>query len=935
MEKRNVKDSPFYEFTNNSNIAQNIHTRLFRMINHQKDCAMFGEAYLFVDEFNVAVETVHLQSKPARIGVRAVGNKLTLCYLDSFVMCDVDFVYRCEQYGEIFDHLTMYRIFTKTVEYASKFPNLVKSESAVSVRTPKGMHIYFETSDEYDEARDWDKMAHFLRLICDANYVIRWCLDRTRGFCDKIFEVQNSFQVSMHALMAADPENQMFARSDSSRVKELLSVRGHVATQLLGLRTAGVSNKQVKLLLHEFTQKTNKKFKKKCRKKKCDDDLTLRMEYICTSTLNVLNDLPSSKIAKLNRYSCFTIIKILTAYKPVETFEQTYFEEDDEDGFLGIEIPFFFRQTLKQIDVEWPEFPEWFKYSSKNFSIENTGFARAQHVWMRYIVPEKTLQAMKPMIVSKKPTFMKIANQMQKKWSSQNDLKLLHTFDPNMRVSSTVLSILNDNNNHIFGNKSEEEAYEFCTSLTDNDKDFFLKENNPLQGMYLFYRFSNFLKLTDNFTLPDFPILALVYFADSNMDLLKHLTLKNVPIIRKVSENPILRKQMEEKLPMFIKLFDDLLPSFRKFEGKEFEDRNDYSSLNINKKCMFIFVLYNMYKWNNFVMGIHTLLNDSSELFQELKDTTEQNAFYPPENGQPVQLKMIAYALENVDDYTQPWSSPVNILGRFIYERTGKVIHPENALQYGSSNETDEEKANNFPFILMNSVEKTIDQLFMFHFINEVDNKQSLKSSQQILELFLEYGSEFQKITNGGACFEYMNRNIQEKLTDLSSNSLPVVTPDMSPQEKALTIQERMVKNSCRQNVPIGYYPNDLSRRLMLTPDKFLEYVLNKHNGDDLEKQIDYTCTNGCDSSVRLYKHDGYNFLEGVCNQAPEWCRAYGEQLDSTFDASHEDVCEAEADDLTKDVVCSEKNGTWKCEMQRDWINHDEQMLPNIEPPID
>ena len=265
----------------------------------------------------------------------------------------------------------------------------------------------------------------------------------------------------------------------------------------------------------------------------------------------------------------------------------------------------------------------------------------------------------------------------------------------------------------------------------------------------------------------------------------------------------------------------------------------------------------------------------------------------------------------------------------------GKVIHPENALQYSSSNETDEEKANNFPFILMNNVERTIEQLFMFHFINEVDNKQSLKSSQQILELFFQYSSEFQKITDGGACFEYMNRNIQEKLTDLLSSSLPVVTADMSPEEKALTIEEQIVKKSCRQNVPIGYNSDDLSRRLILTPDKFLEYVLNKHNRDNLEKQIDYTCKNGCDSSVRLYTHDGnYNFLEGVCNQAPQWCRAYGEQLDSTFDDSHELVCEAEADELTKDVVCSEKNGTWKCEIQSDsvpWVNHDGEMLPNIE----
>lgn len=941
MEKKNIKKSPFYEFINNSNISQNLSTRLFRNTNDQKNCANFRERYLFVDESNVAVETVTLHSPEffrsiqTRIGVRAVGNKVTLCYLDSFVMCDVDFTYRCERYGEIYDHVTMYRIFTKTVQYASNFPNLVKSESAVSVRSPKGMHIYFETSDTYNEAEDWDKMANFLRLICDANYVIRWCLDRTRGFCDKIYEVGSN-----HAKMASDPTNQLFAGSQSGRVKELLFVRACVAKQFLEKSRGTVSQTQQLQFLVEAL----------ANKKHNDDNLKDRMEKICVSSLNVLHDLTEPQIRLLNRYSFQSILKILTAYKPVTTFvEDAYLilskipewrdadTEKEEYTFLNVEIPNFFRNLIKSAadaklrkeTLVWPKFPNNFddderRQTRVHFSDNVLNeFYIAKSVWKNFTVSGSYLKSLgidyknenknknKPLL---RVRVMQVADQLNKKWENQNDLKLLHVLDPNMRVSPVVMEILNDEQN-IFDNKTEQETSDFCGSLTKTDKEFFLSKDNPLQGMYTFRRFADFLKLTENLTVPNLPIITLFYFADkySCVDLIKHYTMKNVSIMQVVQEVPILRNIFHEKIPQFTNFFHKRLPLFRKSEGKSFEDSNDYSSLDIKTKSMLILRLYSLQMEYSFVTGLHALLVDFPMLENELKSTTEKNAFYDSdaERFQPRALKMVVYDVIDVNkEYTQPWSSPVNLTGRFIRDRTKKVIHVENALVYGLPNQTDEEKANNFPFILMNSAEKTIDQLFMFHFINDTNGIQSLKSSQEILELFFQYRSEFEEIAISGGCFEFMNRSIQERLTN---SILPVITSEMPPMEKAIKIQERQVKEACRLHVPIDYDPKDLSRHLMLRPEKFLEYVLNKHNGENLEKQIGYTCEEGCDSSVRLYKHDGHNILESVCEQAPHWCREFGEKLDETFDESHEKICEEDANELTKDVRCSKTDDVWYC----------------------
>ena len=144
-------------------------------------------AYMFLPETNVCSRKLTMPNgKEINVGLRSVGRKLTLCYLDSFVMCDIDISQSKMMNG--IDSIVMCKtIYENVVAFAKKYENLVKADTAAAVTTVKGLHIYFETSDEYSPKENAYEMAQFLRQICDGNYVLKWFLDQTRGFCDKVF----------------------------------------------------------------------------------------------------------------------------------------------------------------------------------------------------------------------------------------------------------------------------------------------------------------------------------------------------------------------------------------------------------------------------------------------------------------------------------------------------------------------------------------------------------------------------------------------------------------------------------------------------------------------------------------------------------------------------------------------------------------------------
>ena len=214
---QNIQMSPFFKLqTKGIDILRILKARL----------PSDSNKYYHVYETNVDVQEYVLHpEKKVKVGLRVVANKVTLCYIDSFVMCDIDISKKKMNQGVASIEMCK-QIYDAVVGYASQYPHLVKSKSAVAVKTRKGLHVYFETSASYVVSEHWYDMAKFLMLINDANYVIRWCLDRTRGFCDKIYQVKRPDYLELALL---DP---LFKESESDSTQQLLKLRRDFAKLL-------------------------------------------------------------------------------------------------------------------------------------------------------------------------------------------------------------------------------------------------------------------------------------------------------------------------------------------------------------------------------------------------------------------------------------------------------------------------------------------------------------------------------------------------------------------------------------------------------------------------------------------------------------------------------------------------------------------------------
>jgi hypothetical protein len=469
-----------------------------------------------------------------------------------------------------------------------------------------------------------------------------------------------------------------------------------------------------------------------------------------------------------------------------------------------------------------------------------------------------------------------------------------------------------------------EDAQRFVDQFKATDILFFRNSQNPLIGMNNFQEMVNILNMTSDFTSVNAGVFSYIYMTRDQNELIQFLSRQHNG---RYIVDELLRN---ENIQNFRKAMNksDGRKLTQLFEG--IHDISDFSSLEMSIKISKLKMLYTLFDGANegehsinFMTNIDKLFNKRDKIMQNIRNSAEENQFTTLGNGEHV-LKMIAYYELDVAEHTQLWNSPVNILGVAIRKYTGKVCHPEYAMMYGNEGTSHIQKAIDYPEILLfGSLERTIDSLFMFHFVDGSDNQQSLYSLGRVLDIFINHKDVLEEITEGGACFEYMNRSLQEKLSELTdelwattTNQLPVVTSDMSAQEKSLAIIERLVKERCRIHVPINYEQNDLSRILTLHPKHYLEYVLNKHPTENLETQIDYACEENCDGELnRRYKHKGtFNFMEPACDRVPTWCREYGETLDATFDSNHEQICESDTDDLTKDVLCSKDNdGEWGC----------------------
>ena len=210
-------------------------------------------AYLFLPEANVCSRTLTLPNgKEVHIGLRSVGRKLTLCYLNGFVMCDIDISQG--KMGNGIDSIMMCKtIYEKVVNFASKYKKLVKADTAAAVTTVKGLHIYFETADDYSPDENCYEMAQFLRQVCDGNYVVKWYLDQTRGFCDKVFGTYRlddkigkekcHIMASKHVKKACNEP--IFVGPNSENTQFLLKFRREFSFRLLGLNCFSLDSLQI------------------------------------------------------------------------------------------------------------------------------------------------------------------------------------------------------------------------------------------------------------------------------------------------------------------------------------------------------------------------------------------------------------------------------------------------------------------------------------------------------------------------------------------------------------------------------------------------------------------------------------------------------------------------------------------------------------------
>lgn len=889
----NKAKSPFFKLHRQGiNLINNIRNTPFKTLD--MDCRDDFDRYVFVNEANLAVRQIKFGGKVATIGLRAVLDKLTLCYLDSVVMCDIDYHsvssdrvaeaagaaaegkgYNktvCASQNTLQRRVTYHRIFNAVVKYAKNFPHLVNHASAVALETPKGIHIYFEINSEtYNEARDWDKMAQFLQLICDANYIIKWCLDRSRGFCDKIWQ-----RHSKHA-KAASNAKPLFQGPHAGNVIELLNFRSKLAKRLYDHDRFEIY-KHVRCMSGEKLISTH-----------LQTFLQEKENYFTSIIMTAISEIDDKTIYQLRAYRVKQIAQLLLSYQPIQKFVTDNFpdklvHEQYIRMFINDEYEkeklLEYRNCLFNDDI----FKERRAIENNIFSKNKSRIHEIQEKWDR----------------------IRIREQIRVLSDKEEDLSLL--------VIDIIAGRINPN--------GREDVENIIKSITRSDLAFFYDTNNPLVQLTTVQYFINILKLTNNFSHPDSVDVTMLCMLQYPGVLLTEIiktpslihNLKDVVAQARMMTPPIVANiKLEEHFTLLHSLFE----MHNNFVIKDY----DYSSLNLESKVDFLHLLYQLINDDNYGLELIRTFRKRNDLLDKLKGATDKNAFYV--SHEHTVLKMVVYDPRDVSPDTQPYNSPINIFARFIMETSGKVIHSEYALTYPGPIETPEERANNFPQLVMTSLEQTLDLLFTKHFLDDRDNKQYLKSFEYIIESLIDNFHTMQKTVNQGGCFEWMNRNLQEFIL---KPALPSITSDMKAEEKANTILERKVKEACIKNVPVGYDDRDLSKNLILYPDKFLQYILNQHKGESLEEHVYYKCEENCDETIgRRYKHTNeLDIFDLACHTIPEWCRQAGEELDANFVRIHEQECEKVANELSKDVICDMINDEWTCRLSEENQNEED-----------
>lgn len=148
----------------------------------------FDMTYSGMCETNIGFVRGEDMNLPGDVGIRFTNGKVTLCYVSNVLMCDVD-LDACNNtiLGTQVVNTARRVIFRLIKRLAHDYNDVVDASTAAALNTPSGMHVYFVKR----ASPPIDRLFDFLKQTNDARYVFAYAMDRDRGFCDKIADVNS------------------------------------------------------------------------------------------------------------------------------------------------------------------------------------------------------------------------------------------------------------------------------------------------------------------------------------------------------------------------------------------------------------------------------------------------------------------------------------------------------------------------------------------------------------------------------------------------------------------------------------------------------------------------------------------------------------------------------------------------------------------------
>lgn len=864
-----------------------------------------------------------------KIGVRMLPSKITLCYIDKVAMIDVDFK---KDHGDYWDVMELFEAF---VAYAAKHEHLVVSESTVVVRTVNGVHIYIQLHDKYDQDRDWKEMAKFMTLVSDRKYILKWALDRTRGFCDKIFELR-----SEHITYAMTSDI-LFHGKQAKLVLELVHIRRRFAKCLSTAFAKDQLAANLLMSMHGDAQGLSQD-----RIRIAHNHLTSLIPKFSESGWvkrafgGKSSEFSSRQMQKLLDVSFMSMVLNLATYKP-----PTEFVKSDHINYATVR--FFSNMLLGQLPFDRLEIQRidtniFADYNKRHWQNKTFYLSIQTPLWRKACVRHRLIR------------------RLGKAYKQCSD-NLLEFFD-SLRFLGSNRPIDGD------GSSLVAHVFEKLKQLDANERTLLEKLFLTIDaGEYVNKILRAYKSARETWGEED-GMLYINLLYSPYADLTKLLeNEKAIVFIRKSSRERdirgIFRRGLAERgiFDQLVRIDSDLANASSL--AKASPDQNALGVISFESKrellkrlCVFMDTLTT--NDDRDVQNMCTLSEHAKDILEHCDSAPDENAFvaycedgraepaipeaaaaaraaggffraaqdvgdpvfqdaedrrppvcasFPvedcPESECRVHLtsnpKLIAYTYADVDAFTQPFGSPINILARSIKTHTNRVIHPEAAREYGD--------IADFPKILLARVDFIIDELFAFHFTR---NEELLPITEVIVR-YNAHAAPMRDLVRNGACLEWFIREVGEYIKSVmdagtNTDTVPKVEDDMPAYEKAFNLAKSLASTTFRQERDrLGEENAALTNRRAvdsIKPVNFIEAVLNKHykHKDEILQMANYTC----DDNMKCTPISEFDFLETVCGQA-----VADADFDDKYCAENCDV-----DHTWSATVECKKEEDWKCE---------------------